>query len=170
MAHVFGPPRIRAPVEPRNRPRPVPFPTVAWPPRPPAHLRRKLPGFIEPCAPTLVRVAPAGPEWSHEIKHDGWRMVARKEHDSLRLWTRNGNEMTAAFAQIAAGVAALPAETCTLDGEAANLLPDGHSNFLSLRTRAGARRARLIALDIMELDGQDLRPELAPAGRCLSSY
>ena len=40
-------------------------------------------GFIEPCAPVLYEVAPAGPDWLHEIKHDGWRMVARKDGDRV---------------------------------------------------------------------------------------
>jgi ATP-dependent DNA ligase len=49
-------------------------------------------GFIEPCIPTVASVPPTGPGWVHEIKHDGYRLVARLEGSRVRLFTRRGHE------------------------------------------------------------------------------
>jgi bifunctional non-homologous end joining protein LigD len=62
---------------------------VQWSSRSPARDRRSPEGFIEPCKPALTAVAPAGPDWIHELKHDGWRIIARNDSGSLRLWSRN---------------------------------------------------------------------------------
>jgi bifunctional non-homologous end joining protein LigD len=50
--------------------------------------KRRPPGFVEPCIPTLVSKPPEGPQWIHEIKHDGYRLIARKRDDRVRLFTR----------------------------------------------------------------------------------
>jgi hypothetical protein len=72
-------------------------------------------GFIKPCAPVLYEVAPAGPDWLHEIKHDGWRMIARKDGNSVRLWSRNGRDWTADFPGIVTAIAHLPNDRLVLD-------------------------------------------------------
>jgi bifunctional non-homologous end joining protein LigD len=82
-------------------------------------------GFIEPCAPVRCDVAPAGPDWSHEVKHDGWRIIARKDGDRVRLWSHNGRDWTADFPAIVAAVAHLPNERLVLDGEVVGYAPDG---------------------------------------------
>jgi bifunctional non-homologous end joining protein LigD len=51
---------------------------------------QKRPGIIEPCIPTLASKPPVGPQWIHEIKHDGYRLIARKRDGRLRLFTRRG--------------------------------------------------------------------------------
>ena len=76
---------------------------------------RRTVGFIEPCLPKPVRVPPSGPGWLHEIKHDGFRIMARRDAAGTRLITRNGNDFTARFPQIAAAVAALPLRSCVID-------------------------------------------------------
>jgi bifunctional non-homologous end joining protein LigD len=50
--------------------------------------KRRPPGFIEPCIPTRVDKPPVGPQWIHEIKHDGCRLIVRKQSDRVRLFTR----------------------------------------------------------------------------------
>ena len=45
-------------------------------------------GFIRPCEPTLVDCPAAGPIWSHEIKHDGFRILARKQGKRVQFWSR----------------------------------------------------------------------------------
>jgi ATP-dependent DNA ligase len=98
-------------------------------------------GFIEPCAPVLYEVAPAGPDWLHEIKHDGWRIIARKDGDRVRLWSRNGRDWTADFPGIVTAIAHLPNDRLVLDGEAAGHAPDGLPDFHALQSpegRAGA--------------------------------
>jgi ATP-dependent DNA ligase len=47
-------------------------------------------GFIEPCIPTRAAQPPAGPGWVHEIKHDGYRLIVRRDGDTVHLFTRRG--------------------------------------------------------------------------------
>jgi ATP-dependent DNA ligase len=47
-------------------------------------------GFVLPCIPTRAAKPPAGPDWIHEIKHDGYRLQVRRDGDTVRLFTRNG--------------------------------------------------------------------------------
>jgi len=58
---------------------------------PSARFWRNLPaGFIQPCQPTLVANPPAGPGWLHEVKHDGFRILARKQGEDVAVWSRRG--------------------------------------------------------------------------------
>src|SRR5580704_17457659 len=66
--------------------------------------RRVLPdGFIEPCIPTLAAKAPSGPDWVHEIKHDGYRLIVRRDGKAVRLFTRRGHDWAHRYPSIAAG-------------------------------------------------------------------
>src|SRR5258708_20996250 len=61
-------------------------------------LSRSLPaGFIAPCLPTKTNNLPAGGQWLHEIKHDGFRIIARKDGERVRLYSRPGNDLTRRF-------------------------------------------------------------------------
>jgi bifunctional non-homologous end joining protein LigD len=66
--------------------------------------RRSPPGFIRPCQAIEVETAPAGPEWVHEIKHDGFRIVAHKHGERVRLWSRNDRDWSADFTAITDGL------------------------------------------------------------------
>ena len=60
-------------------------------------LQRTLPAsFIEPCLPIKTDKLPSGDLWLHEIKHDGFRLIARKDGDRVRLYSRPGNDLTRA--------------------------------------------------------------------------
>jgi ATP-dependent DNA ligase len=60
-------------------------------------LQRTLPaGFIAPCLPSKTDKLPSGSQWLHEIKHDGFRVIARKDGDRVRLYSRPGNDLTGA--------------------------------------------------------------------------
>ena len=116
-------------------------------------------GFIVPAQPTLVTKPVTAPGWMHEIKHDGYRMVARRFPDGrVALWSRNGIAWTDRLPLIKAALLSLPVESVTLDGEAIAPHPDGTSNFSALRRRGGNVQAVLMAFDILELNGEDLRP------------
>src|SRR4051812_27628351 len=102
---------------------------------------------------------PSGPDWLHEIKFDGYRVIARKDGDRVCLWARMTSDYSKAFTRIRDAVAALPVDSAVLDGEAIVLRPDNTSDFEALRSRQGQAEAILVAYDIMEADGQDVRPE-----------
>jgi ATP-dependent DNA ligase len=65
--------------------------------------------LIEPCHPTLVAKPPSGGGWLHEIKHDGFRMFARRDGERVRLITRNGFDWAARYPLVVKPVAALKA-------------------------------------------------------------
>jgi ATP-dependent DNA ligase len=56
-----------------------------------------LAGFIEPCLPTSAKRPPSGDGWLFEIRHDGFRCIARKDGKRVRLYSRPGNELTRRF-------------------------------------------------------------------------
>jgi ATP-dependent DNA ligase len=58
---------------------------VQWSSRSLARDKLSPEGFIEPCQPVLSGVVPVGPDWVYELKHDGWRILARKNGDRVRL-------------------------------------------------------------------------------------
>src|SRR3954467_4771971 len=129
----------------------------------PIRSRSKPPGFILPCQPALAERPPSGPGWLHEIKFDGYRVIARKDGDQVRLWARTTSDYSKAFTRIRDAVAALPVESAVLDGEAIGMPPDNTSDFEALRSRHGQSAAILVAYDTMELDGEDVRgAALAP--------
>src|SRR5688572_18211872 len=70
--------------------------------------RRSPPGFILPCQPTLADAVPSGAQWVHEIKHDGFRIVAVKRGNNVRLWSRNGRDWSFEFAGIADALRRFP--------------------------------------------------------------
>jgi ATP-dependent DNA ligase len=79
---------------------------------------RPLAGIIEPCLPRPADRPPIGGNWLHEIKHDGFRIMARRDAAGVRLLTRNGYDFAGRFPVAAAAVAALPTRSCLIDGEA----------------------------------------------------
>jgi bifunctional non-homologous end joining protein LigD len=114
-------------------------------------------GFIEPCLPTLAGKPPIGAGWIHEIKHDGYRMIVRRDGERVRLYSRKAIDWTARLSAIANGAGRLKAKSFTLDGEAVVVGPDGLTDFEALRRRGAGDVAVLYAFDLMELDGDDLR-------------
>jgi len=112
-----------------------------------------------PCLPRSANTPPTGLGWVHEIKHDGFRILARRDRDRVRLFTRNGYDFTARFPKLAAAVAALPVQSCVVDGEAIVVNRDGLSDFDLLRYRHHDQAAVLCAFDLIELDGYDLRQQ-----------
>ena len=119
----------------------------------------KRPGLIEPCIPTLAAKPPAGPQWVHEIKHDGYRMLARKTDGRVRLFTRRGYDWSDRYPRIVEAVTALPSGSATIDGEAVYCDASGLSIFEELHSRRHDNRVLLYAFDLLELDGEDIRPQ-----------
>jgi len=114
-------------------------------------------GIIEPCLPSPAKAPPSGPGWLHEIKHDGFRILARRDSAGVRLITRHGNDFTARFPLVASAVEALPARSCLIDGEAIVCDENGLAVFELIRGHGSKTSAVLCAFDLLELDGKDLR-------------
>jgi ATP-dependent DNA ligase len=99
-------------------------------------------------------MAPSGPQWIHEIKHDGYRIIARKDGDKVRLWSRNGRDWSREFMAVAEAVGALKVEQIVLDGEAMALCPKGLPDFHRLSSEDGAGGACLFAFDLLVIGGE----------------
>jgi bifunctional non-homologous end joining protein LigD len=121
--------------------------------------RGALPKFVPPQLATLVSQAPSGDAWLHEMKYDGYRILARLDHGRVTLLSRNGRDWTGKFPTIAEGMGHLPAERAMLDGEVAVLQPDGTTSFQALQNFLSATgRGQLVYMvfDLLHLDGRDL--------------
>jgi bifunctional non-homologous end joining protein LigD len=113
--------------------------------------------FIAPCLPIKAPQPPSGDIWLHEIKLDGFRVIARKDGERVRLYSRPGNDLTKRFPLIAEAVARLRPRSCIIDGEAVVLGDDGLPSFDRLRYRRRDASVILVAFDLIELNGDDLR-------------
>jgi bifunctional non-homologous end joining protein LigD len=88
---------------------------------------------FEPCIPTCGTRVPAGPDCLHEIKHDGYRLIVRREGKRVRLFTRNGHDWTDRFPLIVEAALQLRKTSFVIDGEAVVVVgPDGISDFDAL--------------------------------------
>jgi bifunctional non-homologous end joining protein LigD len=114
---------------------------------------------IEPCLPRPAKEPPAGRGWIHEIKHDGFRILARRDAGGVRLFTRNGFNFAERFSRIVEAVENLPVQSCFIDGEAIVVDRNGLSVFDLIRYRQHDHAAVLCAFDLIELDGKDLRQQ-----------
>jgi ATP-dependent DNA ligase len=123
--------------------------------------RARVDGFIEPCLPSSADKPPSGPEWVHEIKHDGYRLMARRDPITIgvRLLTRNGHDWAPRYPLIVYAVSALKVRSCLIDGEAVACDGNGVAEFQRLRRRREGSHVFLYAFDLLELNGSDLRAE-----------
>jgi len=115
-------------------------------------------GFVDPCIPSRAPKPPSGPDWVHEVKHDGYRLIVRRDGENVRLFTRRGYDWTGRYPAIASAAAKIRAQSFTLDGEAVVCREDGVAIFDALHRHGTVRAAILQAFDLLELDGEDLRP------------
>ncbi|MTD95592.1 DNA ligase D [Hyphomicrobium sp. xq] len=120
-----------------------------------------LPAFVAPQLASLVAEPPAGKDWLHEIKYDGYRAIAAIGGGRGRIYTRSGQDWTDKFAGIAAELTKLKIGSALLDGEIVVLDEHGRSSFQRLQNALKEGRTPLIyyVFDILEFDGHDLRQE-----------
>jgi bifunctional non-homologous end joining protein LigD len=114
-------------------------------------------GFIAPCLPTKTDKLPSGDLWLHEIKHDGFRIIARKDGERVRLYSRPGNDFTRRFPLIVETLARLRSRSCIIDGEAVACDDNGLASFERIRYRQHDGDVFLYAFDLIELNGDDMR-------------
>ena len=114
-------------------------------------------GFVGPCQPSRVARPPSGPFWVHEIKHDGYRLMVHRDGSCIRCFTRNGHDWGDRFPGIVLAARRLNAESFVIDGEVVVLREDGRSDFNALRGKRRNDAAVLLAFDLVECKGKDLR-------------
>lgn len=121
--------------------------------------RRALPRDPRPLLATAAAKAPAGDDWLHELKLDGYRIMARLDRGKVRLLTRNGKEWTQRFSHIAELLPQLPARRALLDGEVVALERDGSTSFRLLQEAISSGNTKNLVyqlFDLPHLDGYDL--------------
>jgi len=123
----------------------------------------KLPAFRKPQLATLVDTVPAGNQWLHEVKYDGYRALLSIGAGGPKIYTRTGLDWTDRFPGIAEAAASLPGPAL-IDGEIV-AFKDGKPDFSSLQEAlsAGGEGLTMFAFDLLEASGEDLtkQPQLA---------
>jgi bifunctional non-homologous end joining protein LigD len=102
---------------------------------------------------------PVGPQWVHEVKHDGYRVIVRRDGARVRLFTRNGADWSHRFPRIVEAVGRLAVHSAAIDGEAVVCREGGASDFARPHTQEWDDHVFLYALDLLQLNGENLRQE-----------
>ena len=122
----------------------------------------RLPGSFQVQLAMLVAEPPSGDDWVHEVKFDGYRLVARLEGGQVALITRNQLDWTHRYSAVAAAVGKLPVRSAIVDGEVVAMESSGVSNFQALQNAmrdGSSSKLVYFAFDLLYLDGEDLRPQ-----------
>jgi bifunctional non-homologous end joining protein LigD len=122
--------------------------------------------FIEPSAPVLRSEPPTGPEWLHEVKHDGWRAQLHLSAGKARLFNNRGADLSGGFRDLCRSIAKLPVRSVIIDAELTPCDDSGMPNFYAVRLGA---KSELCAwcFDILEMDGKSLLDCTCAARRTL---
>ncbi len=110
-----------------------------------------------PSLPTRSTKVPHRPEWLHEIKHDGYRLIVQREAGRVRLFTRNGHDWSDRYPLITEAALRIRSTSFMLDGEAVLLGVDGISDFDGLHSRKHNDEIQFYAFDMLVSDGADIR-------------
>ncbi|OSZ75035.1 DNA ligase D [Hydrogenophaga sp. IBVHS1] len=121
-----------------------------------------LPDQLSPQLATLAKAPPTEvADWLWELKFDGYRLLARKQGKTVRLFTRNGHDWTGRIPTLAKEVAALPLKSGWLDGEVMVVDEEGVPNFQALQNAFDAVETKHLVYVLFDLpfaDSLDLRP------------
>ena len=110
--------------------------------------------LFEPCIPSRGTTVPDRPDWIHEIKHDGYRLIVQREGKRVRLFTRNGHDWSDRFPLISEAALRNRNSSFVIDGEAVLLGVDGISDFNGLHSR---KHDAEVEFYMLVSDGEDLR-------------
>jgi bifunctional non-homologous end joining protein LigD len=128
-------------------------------PRLPGARRAPMPESVKPQLAVVAQRAPDGADWLHEIKYDGYRLLAHVARGKVRLATRSGLDWTGKFQELARHFTELPVETALIDGEVVQLAVDGTTSFSGLQEALSVGRTgglSFFAFDLLYRDGWDL--------------
>ena len=112
---------------------------------------------FEFCLPTTGKVVPSAPEWFHEIKYDGFRLMLQRDGERVRLITKSGYDWTKRYPRIVEAALKNRQSRFVIDGEAIIRGADGYSDFNALHSGRHNDEVELLAFDILALDDNDLR-------------
>lgn len=121
--------------------------------------KKSLPQKPSATLASPVKQAPEGDDWLHEIKFDGYRILARIQKGEVQLISRNGNDWTRRFPEIRQWLEKLVVKDAVLDGEVIALADDGTSSFRNLQEALSAHDTRGLVyqlFDLLHLNGHDL--------------
>ena len=121
--------------------------------------RVKEPRYVKPMKATAVAELPVGDEWIYEIKWDGYRSLALKHGDSVRLLSLKEKSLTSDFHDVVAALHDIRADTAILDGEIVAIDAQGRPSFQVLQNRKSLGRGWNIvyyAFDLIQLEGDNL--------------
>jgi bifunctional non-homologous end joining protein LigD len=122
-------------------------------------VKTTYPGFIEPGLASPIERVPAGERWVHEIKFDGYRVQVHLANESIKVFTRRGNDWTKRFKKIAVDAWHISAGSAIIDGEVVVPAADGTTDFSVLQNelKGASTKIVLVAFDLLYLNGYDLR-------------
>jgi ATP-dependent DNA ligase len=126
---------------------------------PPPSRDAPLPKFVPPQLTQLVEEPPAGPDWAHELKYDGYRIQARIDRGQVKLLTRTGLDWTHRYGVTAQALAALGEQSAYLDGELTAMREDGTTSFSELQAATDEGRTTQLVyfvFDLLFIDGSDI--------------
>jgi bifunctional non-homologous end joining protein LigD len=126
----------------------------------------KAQGRYEPMLATPESAVPRGAGWLFEVKWDGYRALAYVRGGEAKLVSRNGNDLTGRFPQVAKEVAkALKTPNAVLDGEVCALDEDGRPSFSAMQQDRPGTPLRYEAFDLLEVEGEPLVDQSLTARR-----
>ena len=125
----------------------------------PGARKTTMPEFVSPQLATLVKEAPKGDEWLHELKFDGYRLLCFLNRGKVRLWTRNRKDWTDKFPGIVKALQGLKVQSAILDAEVVAMDSSGRSSFQMLQQaihKTGGRGLVLEVFDVIYIEGFSL--------------
>lgn len=122
-------------------------------------IKAPFPGFIQPALATSIEKVPTGGRWIHEIKFDGYRVQLHIHNDTIKVFTRRGNDWSKRFKKVTGDAFLISAGSAIIDGEIVVPAADGTTDFSVLQNelRGKSTRIVMIAFDLLYLNGRDLR-------------
>jgi bifunctional non-homologous end joining protein LigD len=112
---------------------------------------------FSPAIPTRGTKVPASPDWVHEVKYEGFRLIVHRDGDRVRLLTRNGHDWAGRCPWIVESAIKNRHRQFVIDGEAVILGVDGYSDFNALHSGKHNEEVQLCAFNVLSMDGDDLR-------------
>ena len=117
----------------------------------PGARKSAMPEFISPQLATLMKEAPRGDEWLHELKFDGYRLLCHLQRGQVRLWTRNRKDWTDKFPNVVKALQSLKVQSAILDAEVVAMDSSGRSSFQMLQQAIHKTAGKGLVLEIFDL-------------------